>query len=184
MNTILYLLREYNTPLASPNSHVSGNVGERKLAVKPYYFNPGPDAEVIPAGNIEVEFGGRIVSYAMSEMLLSPGENRLWPGFALDLPLDLPGDPFPLTGEFELRVTRSELFTAIVVRLDQTDLYLVSPWPEPLNTNEAAEIELAEARAELNDLAVSIAQATDRQFVLNKRIPILEALLESITNPN
>ena len=182
MNTILYLIDsgQFTSPLAGTNPHIIGNVGERRLVVRPKYFNPGPEMETLPAGEAVVEFGGIVTRFSAMEVFVNPGITYDPP--AISLVLDVGGVNFPAAGEFTLRFTRGDRASAIIVRIDNTDLHLVSPWPtSSVLFGAAARDELVRLDLEHNLVLQQLMLARDEASALETKAVALESRLKQLT---
>ena len=184
MNTILYLLGEFTAPLHGDNPKIIGNLGERRLAVKPRYFNPSTHiSETVPAGPLKIELGNMQAVFEAPAIIMNPGDNVVWP-MAHNLSLDVGGANFPTTGEFTLRVTRGELSASIVVRIRETDLDLVSPWPLALSVEELARDEAArlagvihETESEIDRVHLKLGELRSSLVTAQARLSKLEEFL-------
>lgn len=166
----------FTSPLAFPNPRIVGNPGERTLQIRVWPFNPGPEPRSI-TDPLLVRLGP--IQKSFDFPLTVPAGQTIGP-IAVVLPIDGPDGNLP-DGEYALRVWQGDAESSIIVRLNITDLHLVSPWPErltpPTPTNEAARAELAVAEAEVTRLAAVIATSQDTLSALHARIPLLQALL-------
>ena len=181
MKPILTIIdpHQFTSPLAGNSPHLIGNVGERRLAVKARYFNPSiTEVITIPAGPLAISFGSLSTVRPHDELVLPPGMNTqvLLPDV---LPMDLPDETFPLEGEFILAVERDGMTASIIVRVDHTDLHLVSPWPEVQTLDELARRELATVEESLAAHRIIAVKANQLIEDLTARRNALAILLAS-----
>jgi hypothetical protein len=167
---------EFTRPLARPNPRLIGNVGERSLQFDPVFFNPEKDEWLVDDAsdnNIIATFAGR-TALRHGPVAVNPGAKLSWNTMVIQL--DAGGHNIE-DGVYDLSVSYAGSETTIRVRINETDLHLVSAWPDA-TTNELAARELAEAKAEIAEKSATIEKATARVAVLQNRIPLLEALLK------
>ena len=184
MNTILYLLGEFTVPLHGDNPKIIGNLGERRLAVKPRYFNPSTHiSETVPAGPLKIELGNMQAVFEAPAIIMDPGVNVVSP-MAYNVVLDVGRVGFETAGEFTLRVTRGELSASIVVRIRETDLDLVSPWPPAPSVEELVKDEVArlagvihETESEIDMVHLKLGELRSNLATAQARLSKLEEFL-------
>lgn len=174
----------FTRPLARPNPRIVGNVGERHIAIFPRYFNNRPLADVVNGAwnaRLRPQESGNVVAAAEGEEEVTIGSGEsFFPVLPFKLPID--DEEHLPDGDYELTVTHGGLNASILVRVDQTDLHLMSAWPDrpvPVtpSTNEVVRNELVAAEAEVVRLVGVIATSQDSLKKFQDRIPKLKALL-------
>ena len=156
----------FTAPLARPNPRIVGNVGERTLQFFRTYFNSRDTT--VELGTMTVSFGPIQKGFpdTTNPRILESGD-RWTDGLPIIIALDTETSQLP-DGLYTLEVSSVNYSTELQVRVDKTDLYLISPWPD-VSIEEQLAIQKADLSREIFQLDNQItARLVERDILLNQ----------------